>query len=61
MPWTASQQSLKRPGVLQVGHQAHMQLGTRSSLTVEPAKKPRVSSMKAPSLESSHVAVIRVP
>ncbi len=27
-PFVASQQSLKRPGVLQVGHQAHMQRGT---------------------------------
>ncbi len=31
--------SQKRPGVLQVGHQADMQRGT-----VEPAKNPRVSS-----------------
>ncbi len=44
-PLVASQQSLKRPGVLQVGHLARMQRGTGvSSLTVEPAKKPRVSS-----------------
>ncbi len=27
-PLVASQQSLKKPGVLQVGHQAHMQRGT---------------------------------
>ncbi len=45
--WTVSiayQQSLKRPGVLQAGHQALMQHGTRVvSHAVEPAKKPGVS------------------
>ncbi len=48
--WTVSsipaEPSLKSPGVLQVGHLAHMQ---RSSLTVvEPAKKPESLAMKAP-------------
>ncbi len=41
-PLVGSQQSQKRPGVLQVGR-TDMQWD-RSSLTVEPANKPRVSS-----------------
>ncbi len=56
--WTisGSQQSQKRPGVLRVGHQADLQRGTGSRLTVEPAKKPRVSSHEGKI--GLHVAVI---
>ncbi len=42
--WTVSSIPAE-PKVLQVRHQAHMHAAwDRSSLTVEPAKKPRVSS-----------------